>query len=220
MLFRLTYEGPLRPSQRDPINGQSDRLADHKHEIRKHFHKQLANLWKSNQFLNTHKVFEGRISTAPLDASRSSFGFAPDEERYVPLRETVAKKYSRDGYRYVPLVCKDHTLLCSLEILFLKRDFPGTGLVHAGDLDNRLKTLIDALRITQNTNELGKYTAPDKDEDPFYCLLEDDSLVTSFSLTSDALLTHENKMDRNDVKLVISVNIQPRLATNFNVGFL
>ncbi len=33
MKFRLTYEGELRPTGNDPINGQRDPLAPHKHHM-------------------------------------------------------------------------------------------------------------------------------------------------------------------------------------------
>jgi hypothetical protein len=56
MRFRLTYEGPLKASQRDPQDGQRDRMAEHKQTIRKRFHAQLKQLWKTNKFLSEYRV--------------------------------------------------------------------------------------------------------------------------------------------------------------------
>lgn len=44
MRFRLTYAGELRPTQQDAIGGQQEKLAGHKHAIRRHFHGQLKRL--------------------------------------------------------------------------------------------------------------------------------------------------------------------------------
>jgi hypothetical protein len=49
MRFRLTYQGTLRPSQRDPEGSQTNPLAAHKQEIRKIFHAQLKELWATNK---------------------------------------------------------------------------------------------------------------------------------------------------------------------------
>jgi len=39
--FRLTYDGMLLATQRDPVNGQRDPRAPNKHELRRAFHPQL-----------------------------------------------------------------------------------------------------------------------------------------------------------------------------------
>ena len=56
MKFRLIYDGPLQPSQRDPEHGQEDPLAIHKQKIRKVFHGQLKRLWETHPFLSTYMV--------------------------------------------------------------------------------------------------------------------------------------------------------------------
>ena len=89
----------------------------------------------------------------------------------MPLVELLASQFNREGYRFVPLICENFSLLCALDILFLRRDFPA-GVISAGDLDNRVKTLIDALRMPKSANELrGDETPPAPDENPFFCLL-------------------------------------------------
>jgi hypothetical protein len=104
----------------------------------------------------------------------------------------------------VPLVREDFSLLCSLNILFLRRDFP-LGVMSHGGLDNRLKTLIDSLRKPHSANELVGNEKPGMDEDPFYCLLEDDDLVTGLAVETDMLLgpLANGSTDLSDVKLPI-----------------
>lgn len=223
MKFRLTYEGELRPTGRDPEREQRDPLASHKQEIRKVFHGQLKQLWLTNKFLKEHKTYKDEFVVPPSVVSRFvGVGFmgTPPREAIVPLSEYIASNFQRNGYRFAPLVCKDFSLLCSLDILFLRRDFP-TGVISRGDLDNRVKTLIDALRMPTSASELRGNETPAAGEDPFFCLLEDDNLVTSLSVESSMLLDAPVAGDGGDgrVKLVISVELKPEDITMFNLSF-
>jgi hypothetical protein len=205
MKFRLTYTGPLQSSQGEPRVGQKVPMAGHKHDIRRKFHKQLERLWETNKFL------------------RESAAFATDYglpmklyNQREPLKEIIAQLYCRNGYRFVPLVREGWFLQCSLDILFLRCDPPGS-LLTGGDLDNRVKTLIDALRLPMSLQELGGNT-PQSDEDPFFCLLEDDKQVTSLRVETDTLLGGEN-FDPKHVHLVVNVEITPYHGTTFNSMF-
>jgi hypothetical protein len=64
--------------------------------------------------------------------------------------------------------------------------------------------LFDALRMPSNCDEVdGK---PEDDDDPFFCLLEDDRLITEVRVTTDRLLTPlASGENRNDVRLIIHV---------------
>jgi hypothetical protein len=90
--------------------------------------------------------------------------------------------------------------------------------VIRGDIDNRLKTIIDALRLPGNAKELVGYETPAEGEDPFYCLLEDDKQVTQLSVETDTLLD-PLKNDKFFVRLVITVDIHPYYVTMFNLSF-
>ena len=37
------------------------------------------------------------------------------------MPDHISANFHRDGYRFVPLVCEDFSLLCSLDILFATR---------------------------------------------------------------------------------------------------
>lgn len=56
MKFRLTYEGELRATQRDPAPDQQNPLASHKHAIRRVFHTQLRHLWATGRFLSRYRI--------------------------------------------------------------------------------------------------------------------------------------------------------------------
>ena len=98
-------------------------------------------------------------------------------------------------------------LFCGLDVLFLRPDRPGR-VLWAGDIDNRIKTLIDALRMPKK-NEIYDQRTPEPDEDPFFCLLEEDELVTKLSVESDLLLEFNVPQTMNEVHLVITVRIRP-----------
>ena len=132
------------------------------------------------------------------------------------LKDVISdtEDFSHSGYRFVPLVCERFHLQCSLDFLILREDPIGS---FRGDLDNRLKTLIDALRMPTESEMRNKLDVRAMMRWPFFCLLADDKFITSFSVKSDTLLS--KKPDRSFVKLVIGVTIQPTYATDFNLGF-
>jgi hypothetical protein len=174
MKFRLTYEGELQPTARNPMGSV------HKH-IRRWFHRQLKKLWATNRFLLEHTIYGNP--------------------------EAIASQYHMFGHRFVPLVREEASLLCSLDVLFLPRDISGSAL-YAGDVDNRIKTLIDTLCIPRHQLDI----APDADDDPFFCLLEDNKQVSRFVVETDRLLDSpiiEAAVDHNKVHIVVTVEIRP-----------
>jgi hypothetical protein len=117
-------------------------------------------------------------------------------------------------------VTRDLELFCNLEILYLRQGPPGNLITPAGDVDNRLKTLFDALSMPRDASQLGKYVTPDEGETPFFCLLEDDSVITKASVESDTLLQPLSAMpDPNDARVIITVRLRPGRLTSENVGF-
>jgi hypothetical protein len=189
MDFRLVYQGLL--------NGTGNRSASgNKHSIRRYFHRQLVNLWKTNPILRACSGID-----VPLRGFMPAFNSA-----------ALMNAHTRGNKRYLPLVCDENGLSCSLEILLLRRDL-GTVLV-SGDLDGRVKTLIDALTIPV----IGE-AAEEGDEDPLYCLMSDDKLVYEVKVRADHLFAEpdqciespkmtpsgEYKISTNHVIAVVSV---------------
>lgn len=218
MKFRLTYEGVLRSTQGEARPHQTEPLAAHKHHIRREIHKQLKELWRTEPFLSTHKVSRADAQSRPVSDEDSYWGTDPKEQ--LPWDMAIADLYKENGYRFVPLVRDAAHLLCSLDILFLRRDTPGS-IIHAGDIDNRIKTVIDALRKPHNPNELKGNETPAEGEDPFYCLLEDDRQVSHLSVETDRLLDPPapKNTDASMVRLVITVNVRPYYNTLLNLMF-
>jgi len=172
--FRLIYEGHL------PAAGSSKNRAKEKQAIRRFLHPQLRALWEK------HPALQGT------------------RENLHAVNNRLLPKYEFGGFKFLPIVNDYFHLICSLDILFLRREGPGDA-VHGGDLDNRLKVLLDGLRRPSSPDEL-KGEAPTADETPFFCLLSDDSLVSQFQVTTDRLLMPmRNDQGANDVLLVIKV---------------
>jgi hypothetical protein len=123
----------------------------------------------------------------------------------------------------VPLVPEYLNLTCSLDVLFLRPDPPGN-LIQSADIDARLKTIFDALKVPNDPGQLGKYQQPQQDEDPLYCLLEDDQLITHVSVKTGILLeptpeaVGQNEI-KNDARLVINVRILPYQLLMGNIAF-
>jgi hypothetical protein len=198
--FRLTYEGTLLSS------GNKNPNTKHKHAIRKKLHPQLKRLWQVSPYLKN--------MTFP-----SSGNFALSEIARSTMIEHLADNRRVRKYRFVPLVTEDLSLWCGIDVLFLR---PGRGgrIISSGDIDNRLKTLFDALRRPKH-QELGQCPDPGEGEDSFFCLLEDDSLVTKVTVEADTLLdpVAGEVPGRSDARLVITVRLRPTTITAANVGF-
>jgi hypothetical protein len=220
MEFRLNYEGPLLSTQKDPVDGQKDARADHKHEIRRQFHPQLRRLWEIHPFLRDFKIDPQDLPWMLKQHSDSAMRLVSGGPE-SSLREILAGQYRENGYEFIPLVSEGLSLACELDVLFMRRDAPGA-IIQSGDIDNRLKTLLDALRKPKRANELGKYTVPGADESPFYCLLEDDKLITKLTVETDWLLSPLTSAPLDDkmVHLIIKVTLRPSVVSGINLNFV
>ena len=216
--FRLLYSGRVLGASRD------DTRPEMKHAIRREFHPQLERLWRTNKNLRqlpetvlwkhvTQPIdnklaedpdFDKKVSAIMRGHQDESF-----DERFAKGLDLITKNWERCGYRFVPLVTEEFCLRCSLDILFLRPEEPGL-LIRSGDIDARIKTIFDALRLPKNLAETGN-VGPQHGEDPFYCLLEDDKLVSEIRVTTDQLLLlpSERELKANDAFLVINVKLKP-----------
>jgi hypothetical protein len=190
--LRLVYQGLLPASDGDKTN------SDVKQAIRRYFHKQLVNAWKVKDplrersgihFPHTGKYSQGRVVWSGGETDRDC------------LIQSFGNK------RYLPIVSADLCLICKLDILLLSRDL--TGIVgKTGDLDNRIKTLLDALRFPRvGENSEG-------DEDPLYCLMQDDKLISQLTVTADLLLAEPEQVVENP-----RINLRGEATTSTNHVF-
>ena len=184
--FRLIYDGALLGA-----SGSNTRT-QHKHDVRKALHSQLFDLWAKNHSLNAWEL---------------------NNEQNIRERACIvlANRFVLNGIRFVPLSWDGLGVACKLDILMLRPDQPGQTLMQSGDIDNRLKTLLDALRIPK----VGEYCPVEDTPNPFFCLLEDDSLINHLSVTTDFLLGANNV---NDVRMIVTVNMWPIRSMLHNFG--
>lgn len=197
MEFRLTWAGNLiaHPSDRRKLPERSLKV----HGIRKAFHPQLAKL------RNTHPA---------MKKEHGNF--------FVVASEHGQEVFDREGFQWLPIVTRANGLICKLEILLLRNANPGDVLA---DIDNRLKTIFDALRMPSGPDELGAGTSkgkqvPDETETPFCVLLEDDSLITHVAVTTDRLLEEiPGSPEDTAARLLINVTIRPYDTHTENVHF-
>ena len=125
-------------------------------------------------------------------------------------RNPLEKEIER--YTFIPLVTSELHLNAEISIDLLRPGRPGD-LVHGGDIDNRLKTLFDALRMPNDINEIVNQAG--QTPAPLYCLLEDDGLITRIDVASHQLL---KSVAVGHVVLLMKVNVKASQATWDNIG--
>jgi hypothetical protein len=214
MQFRLLYSGRLLGA------GRNNPRADHKAQIRGEFSPQIERLIATKPLLRRSCCRTGwKWFDANPDDRNTLVAYHDDEEKYRSAMFDFWVKYMADKWRrgnqgFVPLITDDMDIRCGLEILFLRPEEPGM-IVRGADLDNRLKTLLDALRIPDNGEgfEQGK--------PPIFCLLQDDRLISEIKVTADQLLLlpKETTMTPNDVFLVVNVGVESPPSNNWHPAF-
>jgi hypothetical protein len=114
----------------------------------------------------------------------------PDQPPRDPsLLKTVGR------VRFLPVISQRLRLVAHVDITLLRPEGAGAVITSGGDLDNRLKTLFDALRMPKDAGELTPRMAEGLGDNLFYCLLEDDALITEVSVRADQLLAPPNQDD-------------------------
>lgn len=210
MRLRLTYDGQLLSGGKETPNRRA-----HKHDIRRRFHVQLQKYWT----IHPHLIFQLAHNTSGQSLSKF-----PGQS----IAEHISDGFRRQsGFRFLPLVRENSNLMCTLEILYLRRNKPGSIFTNT-DIDNRLKTLFDALKVPKDGKEFPD-ASPLEGEAPFFCLLEDDTLVTRVSVETDYLLEPVgcpkcgDQEDQNDARIVIFVELRPYTQTlgviDANIGY-
>lgn len=185
MEFRLIYEGPL--------HGQGAKSA-HKWEIRRALHPQLQELWHQQRALR--------------EASDWLLAHPPRPDRPSVIVE-------KGGLLFAPLVTQRLDLYAEISVLLLRQQPRGTLITDGGDIDNRLKTLLDGLRVPHGANEGRPDPGAAIDPRPFFCLLEDDSLVTKVSVETEQLLRPARP---DEVVAVIGVHVKKTALSVVNMS--
>ena len=158
---------------------KSNAGAKDKHNIREYLYPQMKKLW----------------DIEPLKSRKDVF-LTSGKELSV-LKEM-------DGVIFAPLVSSVLEFICQLDITILWPEEPGIISKCGGDLDNRLKTLFDALQCP-DINQIKPVKARFADKQPFFCLLENDKLITSVNVRTHTLLCSENE---TDISVLIHVMVK------------
>jgi hypothetical protein len=198
MDFMLTFRGF--------VPGNRGRPAD-LHNIRELAHPQLKNLPRYDKRMELaqqeDRLLDGRARGPNYMGNWTWF------------------KWELGGYEYIPLVQRHQEIGCQLDIVWI-RPLPA-GAPSGSDLDNCFKNLSDGL--TMPTPEQAAKVSPPSDPNDRrrYCLLEDDSLVTGFSVKAFRSLediedvshvrnTPTREKPLAQIDLLIHVTLQPRWA--------
>ncbi|WP_411341383.1 hypothetical protein V6U71_05955 [Sphingopyxis sp. J-6] len=144
--------------------------------------------------------------------------FSTDRDPSYPIQEgfvDLCEPIERDGRHYMPLVAKALDLNCSLKVLFLRQEDPGSLLLNGGDLDGRIKMLCDALKMPDKAVDV-KYL---HDHTPLYCVMESDSLVAALDVKTGRLLQPQTDHPQ-EVHLVVEVEVRVLKAGEWNIPLL
>jgi hypothetical protein len=158
-----------------------------------------------------HHQFKALWQQTPLNSYHDNLTRNPSGKKVSILREI-------GNFTFAPLVNTEFRIVAELNIKFLRPEAPGSVITQGGDIDNRLKTLFDALRMPKVESEIPSGDYPHSDENPFFCLLEDDNLITSVSVKTGRLLKIAEIPSK--VHLFIDVKTKPVVATWDNIGLV
>jgi hypothetical protein len=166
----------------------------HKHDLRRIFHGQIKTLWGQRPLSEHPELLQPR-------------GREGDYSLLRPL----------GGFTFVPLVTAEMNVVAELAVIILRPEPPGGLITQGGDIDNRLKTLFDALTMPRHLNAVPEGAAPQPEETPFFCLLEDDNLVIAVAVRTEQLL--EPAVDPSLVDVSIYVRTRVTRPTMGNGSF-
>lgn len=216
MDFTLRYFGGL-PAHK--------KCAPEKNAIRTKLHYQLRNLCEAQPLLSG--VLDSHIKTARLVGRTMNVDHLRKSQRpgdAPVLGPNLFFKVVIGKYHFIPLVTRPHELTCELEIRWGRRERAGSLVHDGGDLDNRLKNLLDALRMPHNDDEIKGLQKSFGDES-MVCLLEDDSLITKISIETYriwepmGLLALADGRKETDVQIDLHVTVKSSHPMWANLGF-
>ena len=198
MEFTLRYVGPI-PSGNRGI-----------HKIRIAFDEQLADLWARD--LRLKDVDQTQIRRF-VRSDRFPYDVRQQEkqEKVRPTPDGVHGYHEVRGVRFVPLVTRWRYLRCELAVRLHRYEgdlHTGGVLYHGGDLDNKAKALIDALRMPMGPRDLPSNVSHPRPL--FFCVLEDDRLVTKLTLESrNRLGPRPRKREMTNLDVDVDIRIFP-----------
>ena len=196
MRFRLLFSGEIKAHR------ELDIKPPHKHDIRAYLSPQLERLWKTKAGLQRYASVIGAKARGERGEQYPEGSLYCEENRLAGL-EYLADLNKKLNTRFIPLIVPTFCLRCRIDVLFLRPEDTPNHILQSGDLDNRIKTLFDAMRIPQNHEVVD-------DGKTHFVLLQDDSLISELSVVGDNLLTLPGmpRVGTSDAFAVIDVQLE------------
>jgi hypothetical protein len=169
--------------------------ASGKHQIRQQLHPQIHSVCLSEQF-------------------REMF----DELNGISPKKGGPHMYSDiGGKRFWYLISEAYKTVVDLNITILLPHTVGAIVNNGGDIDNRIKTLFDALRIPAVESEIPSNDSFSYGSEGMFCLLQDDKLINRVSIVS--YQDHE-PIDTDSVRCFIEVRTKITKALVGNLALV
>ena len=227
MKFTLIYDDDL------PASANSSKKQPTVAAIRNRFHDQIADLWDRHIILRelvrtarypkliTHQEEAiKRDEASELDFTKAEWARwnTPDPlEPIPPLQpfqiDLCAPIKSGTAVAYRPIIRKSLGLACALDITFLRQEDPGSLVLQGGDIDGRMKTLFDALRMPSPQEEEAAGITPTND--PLDVLMESDTLISDLAIKTGRLLGARARKV-HAVHLTIDVTVKVLRVASWN----
>lgn len=214
MEFQLIYEGKL------PSNGNKE----DKSKIREQLHLQLKKLWTLPplSYVSSYKE-------ETKDAGITPFKYNSDPLAYDCGKEPCLVETVSDC-KFIPIVHESLNLSAELDIFINfspsdeDADNVSNFIKQCGDIDNKLKTLLDGLKIP-DSNQLPNQWAESwlqKGRHEMYCLLQDDRLISSLStkVAHTCLLPYDEDESGPKARVIIDVKTKAKVGTFYNLPFM
>lgn len=218
MRFTMTYDGLLRSTGNSKTKSKQPLIR----AIREQISKQLSELWQVHPALKSakiHRLIPEKQGYTWSEAHHSNFASTPP----TPIQSTamdavdICSSTNINGFEFLPLIRESIGLVCALDIIFLRKG-PKGKVYQGGDLDNRIKTLLDALRMPL-VDEVQEFNDPTNPTALTYCLLENGDRVTGLNVKTGQLLSRSGA-DESEVRLIIDVDARVTHPRAYNTVFL
>lgn len=165
MDIALSYRGPLP-------NARSNGAKRAKTQIRQQLHHQFDGLCRTSDLFTEALKDDLPRATIKGGAQHAEVPSTPHGTFYFV--EFL-------GVQFVPLLSRWNHRVCEVRIELWRRSEPGEILDPGGDIDNRVKTLFDGLRMPHHEDEID---ATSLTSGRCFCLLEDDALITKLTISA------------------------------------
>jgi hypothetical protein len=163
------------------------------HNIREQLAPQVEGVWEYPPYSD---VLDWRLQQPPGELS-------------------IYKSYQ--NHVFLPLVAERVGLCGEVDILLLRRQPKGSIISSQGDLDNRMKMLIDALRAPTPSEVQALQKKGLLHDGPHYCVFHDDNLITNLSINVDRLHGQASDSIKTVAIITVSVKVAQAMIGNMNM---